>query len=140
MNINTKKAIKEIRANESLGYLYTEEEVINSFGLSINQLIENSINHFVFSSAIGQDVNTLTYDFSGKEIITIHIIIDYITGFIKENIRKTVKESDLVNRNIKIEQLIKECIHYEILEVNEDRVMVLTFKGFGILGVILEKE
>ena len=135
-----KEFIKCIRSNENLGYLYTEKDVYNAYMLTVGELKEKSVNHFDFKSKSGYDISALTYDFDNKEIVTIHIILDFITCFIKENIRKTVKETDLINYNVKLEQLIKECIHYEILEVNENRIMVLTFKGFGILGVILEKE
>lgn len=133
-----KDFIKCIRANENLGYLYTEKEVFNTYMLSVTELKDKSVNHFNFKSKSGYDIVTLTYDFDNKEIVTIHIILDFITSFIKENIRKSVKETDLINYNIKLEQLIKECIHYEILEVNKSRLMVLTFKGFGILGIVLE--
>ena len=108
--------------------------------LSVGELKEKSVNHFNLKSKSGYDIATLTYDFDNKEIITIHIILDFITNFIKDNVHKSVKESELNSYNIKLEHLIKECVHYEILEVNENRIMVLTFKGFGILGVILEKE
>lgn len=135
-----KEFINCIKSNENLGYLYTEKEVYNAYNLSIIELKDKSINYFNFKSKSGYDIISLTYDFDGKEIITIHIILDFVTGFIKENIRKSVKENDLINYNIKLEQLIKECIHYEIVEVVDNRVMFLTFKGFGLLGIILEKD
>lgn len=135
-----KDVIKNIRANESLGDLYTEKELLTSHNLTIKQLNEWSVSSFCFKSISGYDIHSFTFDFSNKEIITIHIILDFITKFIEDNVHKSVKESDLNNYNVKLEQLIKECVYYEVLEVNENRIMVLTFKGFGVLGVILEKE
>lgn len=135
-----KEFIKCIKSNENLGYLYTEKEIYNAYMLSITELKDKSINYFNCKSKSGFEIVVLTFDFGDKEIVTVHIILDFIASFIKENIRKSVKESELISYNIKLEQLIKECIHYEIVEVGDNRVMFLTFKGFGLLGIILEKE
>ena len=42
-----KNVIKNIRANESLGYLYTEKEVLTSHNLTVEQLTEGQLVVFV---------------------------------------------------------------------------------------------
>lgn len=120
-----KDVIKNIRANESLGYLCNEKELLTSHNLTIEQLTEWSVSSF-------------TFDFSNKEIVTIHIILDYVNKFIIDNIGKSVLETELTNYNIKLEQLVKECNRYDILDILDNRVMFLIFKDLGTFSIILE--
>ena len=133
-----KEFIKCIRSNENLGYLYTEKEVFNAFMLSVTELKDKSVNHFNFKSNSGYDIATLTYDFDNKEIVTIHIILDYVNKFILDNIGKSVLETDLTKYNIKTEQLIANCLRYDIIEIFDNRVMILYYKELGGLSIILE--
>lgn len=133
-----KDVIKNIRANESLGYLYNEKELLTSHNLTIEQLVEWSVSSFCFKSISGYDIHSFTFDFSNKEIVTIHIILDYVNKFILDNIGKSVLETDLTKYNIKTEQLIAICSSYDIIELFDNRVMILFYKELGVLSIILE--
>lgn len=133
-----KDVIKNIRANESLGYLYTEKELLTSHNLTIEQLTEWAVSSFCFKSISGYDIFSFTFDFSNKEIVTIHIILDYVNKFILDNIGKSVLETELTNYNIKLEQLVKECNRYDIVDILDNRVMFLIFKDLGTFSIILE--
>lgn len=132
-----KNVIKNIRANESLGYLYTEKEVLTSHNLTVEQLTEGAVSSFCFNSTSGYEVKCLTFDFANKDIVIIHIILDYINKFIVGNIGKSVLESELTKYNIKLEKLIQVCSNYHIVEIFNNRVMILFYKELGILSIIL---
>lgn len=132
-----KNVIKNIRANESLGYLYTEKEVLTSHNLTVEQLTERAVSISCFNATSGYEVKCLTFDFANKDIVTIHIILDYINKFIVDNIGKSVLESELTKYNIKLEKLIQVCSNYHIVEIFNNRVMILFYKELGILSIIL---
>lgn len=133
-----KDVIKNIRANESLGYLYTEKEVLTSHNLTVEQLTEWAVSSFCFKSISGHEIKCFTFDFANKDIVTIHIILDYINKFIIDNIGKSVLETDLTKYNIKTEQLIANCLRYDIIEIFDNRVMILYYKELGVISIILE--
>lgn len=81
--------------------------------------------------------NVLLLIFANKDIVTIHIILDYINKFIVDNIGKSVLESELTKYNIKLEKLIQVCSNYHIVEIFNNRVMILFYKELGILSIIL---
>ena len=118
--------------------MYTEKELLTSHNLTIEQLTEQAASNFCFKSFSGYDIHSFTFEFSNKEIVTIHIILDYVNKFILDNIGKSVLETELTNYDIKLEQLIKESTKHDILEILDNRVMFLIFKDLGIVSIILE--
>lgn len=132
-----KDVIKNIRANESLGYLYTEKELLTSHNLTIEQLTEWAVSSFCFKSISHYETKCFTFDFGNKELITIHIILDYVNKFVMDNIGKSILETELTKYDIKLEQLIQLASRYDIVEILDNRVMVLIFKDLGLVFVIL---
>ena len=131
-----KDIIRNIKADESLDYLYSEKEILEGYQLTLSELKQKSIHNFSFKSKSGEQIACFTFDF-GSDIITIHVILDYVKKFINDNIGETVLETELIFLNIKLEHLIKESVNYDIIELNNRRLMILTFEGLGIISIIL---
>lgn len=67
------KIVKQIATNERLGYIYTEKELINIFSLTLDDFINQSINHCIIN--LKHRIAIITFNIGTDYFITIHIIL-----------------------------------------------------------------